>query len=89
MSMNGNFDNKNYFDGQLNELVSQLSQQGIEPTGGTTGGATGGDRRRTGGEVQPTPNPSKGKLHRIFQSSFIILHLLLLPVRTRTFILKY
>ena len=61
MSMNGNFDNKNYFDGQLNELVSQLSQQGIEPTGCATGGATGGGRRRT--EVpQPSPNPSKGKL---------------------------
>ena len=64
MSMNSNLENKSYFDGQLNELVNQLSQQGIEPTGGATGG---GGRRRMEGEVhQPTPNPSKGKLQRRF-----------------------
>ena len=55
VSMNGNFNDKNYLKKKMDELVEQLALQGITP-------GSKPPRRREGGPVEePTANPRKGE----------------------------
>ena len=56
MSMSGDFNHKSYLDTQMSELVKQLSQQGIEPSG------AGGEKppRRVASTNEPPVQPGKG-----------------------------